>query len=78
MSLPATIGSVTLAACEAAIASLQQLLGDRLLSWPKAFMKFWPVALALNRRSRAQKLCNDRNLRRVHERRCMADFRKLD
>jgi D-lactate dehydrogenase (cytochrome) len=30
MSLPATIGSVTLAAREAAIASLQQLLGDRL------------------------------------------------
>jgi D-lactate dehydrogenase (cytochrome) len=30
MSLPATIGSVTLAARDAAIASLQQLLGDRL------------------------------------------------
>src|SRR6516164_10518311 len=30
MSLPATVGSVTLAAREAAIASLQQLLGDRL------------------------------------------------
>src|ERR1700751_312698 len=30
MSLPATVGSVTLAAREAAITSLQQLLGDRL------------------------------------------------
>ena len=30
MSLPTTVGSVTLAAREAAIASLQQLLGDRL------------------------------------------------
>jgi D-lactate dehydrogenase (cytochrome) len=30
MSLPATVGSVALAAHEAAIASLQQLLGDRL------------------------------------------------
>jgi D-lactate dehydrogenase (cytochrome) len=30
MSLPATVGSVTLAARETAIASLQQLLGDRL------------------------------------------------
>jgi D-lactate dehydrogenase (cytochrome) len=32
MSLPATVGSVTLAAREAAIASLQHLLGDRLSS----------------------------------------------
>ena len=30
MSLPATVGSVTLAAREAVIESLQQLLGDRL------------------------------------------------
>jgi D-lactate dehydrogenase (cytochrome) len=30
MSLPATVGSVTLAAREAAITSLQQMLGDRL------------------------------------------------
>jgi hypothetical protein len=30
MSLPATVGSVTLASREAAIGSLQRLLGDRL------------------------------------------------
>jgi len=29
-------------------------------------------------RSRAQELCNDRNLRRVHKRWRVADFRKLD
>jgi D-lactate dehydrogenase (cytochrome) len=39
MSLPATVGSVTPAAREAAIASLQQLLGDRLST--AASMREW-------------------------------------
>jgi hypothetical protein len=39
MSLPATVGSVTPAAREAAIESLQQLLGDRLST--AASMREW-------------------------------------
>ena len=36
------------------------------------------TACALNRWSGAQELCNDRNLRRVHKRRRVADFWKFD
>ena len=53
-------------------ASFRRALGIELMN------VLFGSGMCVNRRSRAQELCNDRNLRRVHERGRVADFRKLD